>query len=194
MKMNGITVESRGRENITDGRFWFKKTVYELQDDKQANGHKMRYFFKEGGEWIEVYHKSDYFATYETPSINAMFGYNTAQKIVFTLRIGKEWAQGHVNDFDDVFRLLYEDGVATAYASKAFHGYGKKTRDAANESFQDVARVSVEKGVLEIALSFIQFWDEDGDGNALEFSGFHKEQTTNFTDNQKNQIAEFCGY
>lgn len=56
MKMNGIELISRGIEDVCIYGEWLKRTVYCIKD-------AWRFFAKINGEFIEVYHRRDYFST-----------------------------------------------------------------------------------------------------------------------------------
>lgn len=58
MKMNGITLISRGKERITNGREEFRRTVYNVPNE-------WKFYIKIDGEFIEVFHKTDYFSMSE---------------------------------------------------------------------------------------------------------------------------------
>ena len=56
MQINGIKLESRGKERIVNGRESFNRTVYCVPN-------QWKFYIKVNGEFVEVYHKSDYFST-----------------------------------------------------------------------------------------------------------------------------------
>lgn len=56
MKMNGVSLVSRGNEIVYIYRERTRRTVYQHPD-------KWKFYVKMNGEFIEVYHKSCYFST-----------------------------------------------------------------------------------------------------------------------------------
>ena len=58
MKMNGISLITRGKERVYVYGDWMTKTVYSHPD-------KWKFYIKLNGEFIEVYHKACWFSTKE---------------------------------------------------------------------------------------------------------------------------------
>lgn len=56
MKMDGRKLISRGRERVWFFGDWCTKTVYSVEGE-------WRFFVKNCGEFIEVYHKNMFFST-----------------------------------------------------------------------------------------------------------------------------------
>ena len=56
MMMNGMKLESRGKERVYFYGEWMKRTVYMIPNE-------WRFFVKVGGVFTEVYHKSCWFST-----------------------------------------------------------------------------------------------------------------------------------